>query len=492
MYPTKFELSEPETRHLPYTSTESFAVNIQGSQILFAKFGSEAIYSWGVGHTWKYEDGRETVEETHFKASFVDHELVNKLDFHKRTAEFRGKEIKYNKKNYHWTYLNNCPVNFHTSERNTPAEEEDTVQVEELLETTKQTIVVATQKLSLGRPSRPPTPQTGSVFGQTKPTTTLPGSFSTTTGKGKQRQPSTGLIAGPSFGATDLSTPAVQTTSMPPLSAPVQAPTPQAPPPPPGGNPPPTQNTPAAVQRPAPIQQAPPLPPGGNPPPAPNPPAANMAAATPHAIGSVPDAFNGNPAKAKPFWNTLENYYTLNDAVYANEGQKVAAALTHFKMGTSAGDWASDRLATALGATPITYGTWAEFKTKFKEQFIPPQTQVESIQKIHNLPMGNKEFNEWYQEWSMHARWANVDEQTRMYVFRKNLNQSLHQKIIQMSPQPNTMTTLVQAARDLDKNWRMFAGPQRSGPRRLSIRALDDKPNTEINAFQGKPVNEEN
>jgi hypothetical protein len=48
-------------------------------------------------------------------------------------------------------------------------------------------------------------------------------------------------------------------------------------------------------------------------------------------------------------------------------------------MGTSAGDWASDRLATALGATPITYGTWTEFKTKFKEQFIPPQTQVESI-----------------------------------------------------------------------------------------------------------------
>ena len=59
---------------------------------------------------------------------------------------------------------------------------------------------------------------------------------------------------------------------------------------------------------------------------------------------------------------------------YTNEGQKVAAALMHFKMGTSAGDWASNRLATALGATPVMYGTWADFKTKFKEQFIPPQT----------------------------------------------------------------------------------------------------------------------
>jgi hypothetical protein len=201
----------------------------------------------------------------------------------------------------------------------------------------------------------------------------------------------------------------------------------------------------------------------------------------------MPDAFDGNSAKAESFWNTLENYYTLNDAVYTNEGQKVVAALTQFKMGTSAGDWASNHLATTLGANPITYGTWANFKTKFREQFIPPQMQVESIQKIHNLPMGNREFNEWYQDWSMHARRANVDEQTWMYAFRKNLNQSLHQKIIQMSPQPDTMIALVKAARDLDKNWCMFSCPPRSRPQCPGIRALDDKPNTEINAFQGKP-----
>jgi len=219
----KLKLTESETHHLPYTTKKSFAANIQGERILFAKFGSKAIYSRGVGHTWKFEDGRETVEEAHFKASFVNYGLVDNLDYHTETAEFRGKEIKYNKRNHCWTYLNNHPVNFHTSsECNTPAEEEDTVQVEELLETTKRTIVATTQKLSLGRPSRPPTPQTGSVFGQTKPASALPGSFPTTTRKGKQRQPSTGLIAGPSFSATDLSTPPVQTSSMPPSLALVQ------------------------------------------------------------------------------------------------------------------------------------------------------------------------------------------------------------------------------------------------------------------------------
>jgi len=75
-------------------------------------------------------------------------------------------------------------------------EEEDTVQVEELLETTERTIVATTQKLSLGRPSRLPTPQTSLVFGQTRPATALPGSFPTT--KGKAQAPPTGIIARPS------------------------------------------------------------------------------------------------------------------------------------------------------------------------------------------------------------------------------------------------------------------------------------------------------
>jgi Retrotransposon gag protein len=276
---------------------------------------------------------------------------------------------------------------------------------------------------------------------------------------------------------------------MPPTSAPpvaTRVPIPQAPPPP-GGNPPLAQNQPPMAAAPAPVQPVLP-PPGGNPPPAPPPAqAAPMAQAPPRPIGMAPDTFDRNPAKAEPFWNALKNYYTINNVVYADEGRKVAAALTHFKMRTSAGDWASDRLATALGATPINYSTWATFKDKFKEQFIPPQTQVESIQKIHNLPMENREFNEWYQDWSMHARRANVDKQTHMYAFRKNLNQSLHQKIIQMSPQPANMTALVQATRDLDKNWCMFAGPPRSGTCHPTIRVVDDKPTLEINAFQGKP-----
>jgi hypothetical protein len=82
-----------------------------------------------------------------------------------------------------------------------------------------------------------------------------------------------------------------------------------------------------------------------------------MATAAAQPIGMAPDAFDGNPAKAEPFWNSLKNYYNINDVVYTDEGWKVAATLTHFKIETSARDWASDRLATTLGATPINYGT---------------------------------------------------------------------------------------------------------------------------------------
>jgi hypothetical protein len=67
---------------------ESFAANIRGERILFAKFGNEAIYSRGVGHTWKFEEDREIVEDKHFKATFIDYELVDNLNYLAGTAEF--------------------------------------------------------------------------------------------------------------------------------------------------------------------------------------------------------------------------------------------------------------------------------------------------------------------------------------------------------------------------------------------------------------------
>ena len=60
-------------------------------------------------------------------------------------------------------------------------------------------------------------------------------------------------------------------------------------------------------------------------------------------LGAAPEPFDGKPEKAESFWNNLENYYYLNGDAYSNESKKVSSALTHFKIGTSAREWAQDQ-----------------------------------------------------------------------------------------------------------------------------------------------------
>ena len=79
----------------------------------------------------------------------------------------------------------------------------------------------------------------------------------------------------------------------------------------------------------------------------------------------------------------------VNEATYDTNQKKVSSALTYFKQGTQAGNWASDRIAAALAANPIAYGMWDAFKDSFKDQFIPPEMQNEAIQNIHNTPQRN-------------------------------------------------------------------------------------------------------
>ena len=68
-----------------------------------------------------------------------------------------------------------------------------------------------------------------------------------------------------------------------------------------------------------------------------------MAAPAPSKLlGSPHEPFDGKTEKAEAFWNNLANYYYLNEATYTNKGKRVLAALTHFKLGTSAGEWAQD------------------------------------------------------------------------------------------------------------------------------------------------------
>jgi len=115
-------------------------------------------------------------------------------------------------------------------------------------------------------------------------------------------------------------------------------------------------------------------------------------------LGTAPEPYDRKGDKAIAFWNVLENYFAVNTATFDMDEKKIASALTYFRQETQAGEWASDRIATALAANPTDYRNWQDFKDTFKEQFIPPQTQIEAIKKVHSTPQGNQEFNKWYQE----------------------------------------------------------------------------------------------
>ena len=58
----------------------------------------------------------------------------------------------------------------------------------------------------------------------------------------------------------------------------------------------------------------------------------------PRLLEIAPESFNRSTDNAITFWNTLENYYTINAAIYNTEDKKILAALTHFKLGTQAGE----------------------------------------------------------------------------------------------------------------------------------------------------------
>ena len=148
--------------------------------------------------------------------------------------------------------------------------------------------------------------------------------------------------------------------------------------------------------------------------------------------------------------------------MFTDDNRKIATALMYFKVGTPAREWAQDKQKAVLMANPINFGSWADFKKGYNTHFVPAQSQLQAVQAMHNLQMGGRTFNDWYQEWSTHASRLGVDENTKMFAFRKNIPMALHEKIIALHPQPTTLKDLVKKASAFDQVWRLYH-PQTSG-----------------------------
>ena len=358
-FPNRTTLTEPEKDHLSIFFEDHFAATDQGQCFLFALFVDSVVWSTGPTYPWRYLDDNNQVSEDLLTAKFLDKEYIDNLHPLKGTGQYQGKEVKYSPQRNCWTYLNNRTVHLHgTSISKSPESptDDDTTWVEQLLERAETTVTLAIQKLqTVSRPTSP------AVQASSLPT--LPVS------KGKALAPIPPRTRTPVARAP---TPKASTSQQP-----VQAPPPQP---------------------------ATPQPPPGNPPPNPPAPVAMAQQNQPRILGTAPDPYDSSSEKAIAFWNTLANYYAINKAVYTTNAQKVSSALTHFKIGTPAGNWASDLMQMALAAQPPSYGTWDEFKEAFKKQFIPLASQMEAISKTHSNQMGSKDFATWFLEWSTEAR----------------------------------------------------------------------------------------
>jgi len=479
----QLELTEEEQAYIPVYATNAFAADYKDTRCLFAQFQEPAIWCEGIGTTWRFtsDNSELTTRKFRFLISHLDE--VKNFDFVHWTATYNDKQIKWDTLYSEWKYLNNRKVHFQSpstseveeTQPSSPREfkkegsnnseesdkdnksdkesihsksstDEDILNISNLLQEAETQIVATIQKLT-SHPSTPSPQQTPS-----HPASMLPGSsklsipeessFPTpplSKGKAKEEPlPQT-------FTSSSRSS---ETTPVPTATQPKTPPTPK-------GSPkgiPPIPPPHPCLGRTGPPQRPPS-------PPAPPPPPVVMAGniATPKLLGSTPDPYDGNPTKAQAFWNTLANYYTMNNAIYDTDDKKVPAALTNFKAGTQGGDWASDRIAEALAANPTNYRTWAQFQTAFQKQFIPPEVQQEAIKGMHDMYMGNREFNDWYQDWTHHAWQSGVDDNTKMYAFRHCINLALQQKLVALSPQPATLPDLVDKAWDLDRSFHMFA-----------------------------------
>ena len=138
-YPTKLILTQREKDHLSAIFDESFAANVEGQRILFARWGTDSLYSQGVGRSWRSLDDDSIFYPEIIRKGFPNEEFLERINIYKGTGTYQGKEIKWDKNHIQWSYLNNQTVHFNNSSTSSvsspesPAEDDDTAQVEEIL-----------------------------------------------------------------------------------------------------------------------------------------------------------------------------------------------------------------------------------------------------------------------------------------------------------------------------------------------------------------------
>src|SRR5712672_335943 len=433
MNPDNRPLTKEETDLLPFDFLNAYyaAPDSTNTSYYFARWHGRLAYSIDLNRGWCYEDDDTDITLDHWEDHYPGFRYLN----NHRVAPYlcgthNGRSVRWSRSQHHWEYLNHRPVDF-------SHEEEE--QVTELLES-------ATLSTSRALSSLTPVPQsTPDPESRTQP---VPGELP------ESPRPIPVSAATSSKGKHPISTVPSRSSTPAPSSSLVP--------------PPLATSRPTAVPRPL----------------------TTMSTAPPKLMGSPPESFDGSGHKAESFWSSLETYYFLNQDVFQTDSKHVASALTHFKLGTPAGEWARDRQQTALALQHPDFGSWDDFRSAFKAHFIPVESKMSSTQTMHSLRQQNCPFHEWYQEWITHANCSRANEQTKIFTFCRNIHPSLHVKLLGVSPIPTTLSRLAKLAKEFDQSfWMWSANPSTSSsPQnfwtnpRIHVSDADTPGSTQINA----------
>src|SRR6266404_1916012 len=398
----------------------------------YATWNNHPLKSETAHGPWTLLDLDRYLEPSEVYQSCSNYHRVSNINFCTLIGRYKGKNIRWHPTNLQWQYINSRPVNFTPTPKPSPTpSEQDEEEVAGTLASVTQRIESLVSQVSRANTPSPPSPGPSHAVSHHLSPLQVPGSL--------PESPRPSSIVPSPLGI------------LPPVVPLSRAPTPS----------PPSMLTPSTST--GSVTPASPASAGS---PVLAPLAPIMAAPAPSkTFGSAPEPFDGKPIHAQAFWHALENYYYLNGDNFATEHKKVSSALTHFRIGTAAGEWAQDRQKAALSQTPPDFGSWADFKTAFEKHFIPVITTDLAQQNMFDLKQGARRFNDWYQEWSTFATRSGANDDTKIFAFKRNLNNGIHQKLLGVSPTPTTLADLVSKAREFDCAYEIYQSQNPRGPR---------------------------
>src|SRR6266404_1920684 len=288
---------------------------------------------------WTLLDLNRTLEPSDVYNTCANYHRISDLSFRTLIGHYKVKAVHWHHTNRRWQYRNNRPVIFTLTPQKSPTpSKQDEEEVASTLASVTQRIESLVSQVSCANTPSPPSPGPSHLVSHQLSPLQVPDSLP------KSPRPSS-IIPSP-LGI------------LPPVVPLSRAPTPS---PPPTLTPSSSTSTSSQALVSSTSTSYPAL--------APLTPI--MAAPAPSkTFGSMPELFDGKPAHTQAFWHTLENYYYLNGDNFVMDTKKVSSALTHFCIGTAAGEWAQDRQKAALSQTPPDFGSWANFKTAFEKHFI--------------------------------------------------------------------------------------------------------------------------